>query len=942
MFQRLITVLGGAALAIVLIQEHSCAQPDTLWTRWYGGTSDDEARSVQQTDDGGFIVAGWTESFGAGGKDVWLVKTDAQGDTLWTKTYGGTSDDGAWSINRTTDGGYIITGWTYSFGPGSSDIWLLKTDAQGDTLWTKTYGGTNEEWGNSAKQTSDGGFIIGGSTKSFAAAYWDFYLIRTNAVGDTVWTRAWDNDLNDDRGCSVLETADSGFVIVGYYWYDNGWNLGAWLIKTDSDGDTLWARSYGGAYLTRGYSVEQTSDDGFIIIGQMRFSYGAPSDLYLIKTNSTGDSLWSKSYGGPNDDAGNSVVQRPGGGYLIAGNIQSSGKDGRDVWLLETDADGDTTWTMTYGGTGDEEGLSVNKATAGGYIMAGYTTSHGAGGKDFYLTRLTYDVPHVLSASPTQNQLNVSVNNNVSVTFDIDMDQTTIDDSSFVLNARCAGLRDGTISYNVPAKTATFDPACDFLAGEVVTVMLSRDIRSSEGMPMDSSFAWSFTVAVGAGTGTFDPDASYAVGDSPRSVFAADLDGDGDLDLVTADRDNDRVSVLLNNGDGTFAPRSAYDVGGRAPQSASAADLDGDGDLDLATPNLIDGNVSVLLNDGDGSFPAYSTYAAGDWPRSVFAADLDGDADLDLAVTNYNSGNVSVFMNNGDGTFAPQSVYPVGTSPLSVLAADLDGDGDLDLATANDGSADVSVLFNDGTGVFGPDSVYSAGDQPHSVFAADFDADADLDLVCANWGSGNVSVLLSNGDGTFADDSLYAVGTNPYSVFAADFDCDGDLDLSTANEGSSDLSVLMNNGDGTFVPDSVYPVGSWPHSVFGADLDGDGDVDLATANRLSKTVSVLLNQGGTGVDEMTELHPPAFSLRQNYPNPFNPATTIRYEVLRPGYVTLKIFNILGQEVETIVSARQAAGEYMVDWDAANFTSGIYFYRLQVGEFSETRKLILLK
>lgn len=450
-------------------------------------------------------------------------------------------------------------------------------------------------------------------------------------------------------------------------------------------------------------------------------------------------------------------------------------------------------------------------------------------------------VPHIVSTSPAQNELNVLLSANISVTFDVDMDETTINDSTFVVNARSTGLHLGTITYDGQSKTATFDPLEDFDVGEVVTVVLTTGIQSSGGAPLDNSYAWSFTLVVNDGSGVFVPDSVYPVRKMPESVFAADLDSDGDLDLATANVNGCDVSALLNNGNGTFASHLSYSVG-CYPVSVFAADLDGDGDLDLASANFGPyDNVSVLLNKGDGTFAPRSVYPVGDNPRSVFAADLDGDGELDLATANESSNNVSVLLNNGDGTFTPHLVYAVGDGPYSVFAADLDGDGDLDLATANFWSNNVSVLLNIGDGTFASHLVYPLGSHPFSVFAADFDGDGDLDLATANSGSNNVSVVLNHGDGTFAPHSVYPAGYYSCSVFASDVDGDGDLDLATANRDSDNVSLLLNNGDGTFASQSVYEVDSGPHSVFAGDLDRDGDLDLTTANYSSDNVSVLNN-----------------------------------------------------------------------------------------------------
>jgi len=447
--------------------------------------------------------------------------------------------------------------------------------------------------------------------------------------------------------------------------------------------------------------------------------------------------------------------------------------------------------------------------------------------------------PHVVSTSPAQNELNVPVSTNISVTFDVDMNASSINGSTFLVTARSTGFHLGTITYDGPSRTATFDPLQNFDQGEVVTAVLTTGIRSSVGTPLGRGYAWSFTSVVDDGSGTFAPYSVYGAS-SPGSVVSADLNGDGHLDLATCARSSATVSVLLNNGDGTFAMQQVYSVGNN-PRSIFSADFNGDRHLDLATASTGDDNVSVLLNTGDGTFAPYSAYPAGDGTNSVFSADLDGDGDPDLATANCNTNDVSVLLNNGGGTFAAQSVYGVGNYPMSVFSADLDGDGDMDLAIANFSSHDVSVLLNNGDGSFATHSVYGVGFNPRSVFSVDLNGDGDMDLATANDAFDNVSVLLNNGDGTFAAHSVYAVGDAPSSVFSADLDGDGDLDLATANEGSNNVSVLLNNGDGTFATHSVYAAGDSPGSVFSADLDGDGDLDLATADWSSNHVSVLLN-----------------------------------------------------------------------------------------------------
>ncbi len=342
----------------------------------------------------------------------------------------------------------------------------------------------------------------------------------------------------------------------------------------------------------------------------------------------------------------------------------------------------------------------------------------------------------------------------------------------------------------------------------------------------------------------------YDVGTQPSSVFSADLDGDSDNDLAVANYGSNNISILLNYGDGTFAPAVNYEAGER-PISVYSADLDGDSDNDLAVANWnYSPAVSILLNNGDGTFASAVHYEAGYYPTSVYSADLDGDSDNDLAVANCYSYHVSILLNNGDGTFASAVNFGVNDEPWSVYSTDLDGDSDKDLAVANLDSDNVSILLNHGDGTFASAVNYGASDGPISVFSADLSGDNYNDLMVANKYSYNVSILLNNGDGTFQSRINYGVGNNPHSVYSVDLDGDSDSDLAVACGGG--ISILLNNGDGTFNSPVNYETGVGSRSVYCADLDGDSDNDLAVANTVSNNVSILFNQG-TGEQEVKPL-----------------------------------------------------------------------------------------
>ena len=389
------------------------------------------------------------------------------------------------------------------------------------------------------------------------------------------------------------------------------------------------------------------------------------------------------------------------------------------------------------------------------------------------------------------------------------------------------------------------------------------------------------TIMLNDGDGQMVEDARYAVGEQPRSVSLGDLDGDGDLDITVANggpygSPDSTVSVLLNNGDGTFGAAVSHGVG-VGPRSVAVGDMDGDGAPDLVVLNAVSDDVSVLLNAGAGTFAGQVTYSAGvvgDWTNigyqfpvggaAVLLADLDGDGDLDLALGNGGpegspGSTVSVLLNNGDGSLAPRVSYDVGSRPLSLAIGDLDGDGDPDLISGNEKSGDVSVLLNNGDATFAPSVPYDANgcaSTPgacayiRSVSLGDADGDGDLDLAVGHLLGDGISVLLNNGDGTFAGEVLYPVALQP--VFAAFGDLNGaggpDLAVLVASPGEEKLVLLLNDGQGRF-GSGTYDTGGPTNGVVIGDFDLDGDLDLAAINSggngVYNHVGVLFNNGDT-------------------------------------------------------------------------------------------------
>jgi regulation of enolase protein 1 (concanavalin A-like superfamily) len=357
----------------------------STFLKTFGGSNFDYGRSVRQTSDGGFVVAGYTGSFG-GNSDFYLIRTDPKGNLLWQKALDGGNGDYGYCVQQTSDGGFIIAGFTYYLAAGDFDVLLIKTDANGNPLWQKIIGGSNLDYGYSIQQTTDGGYIVAGYSYSFGAGISDVYLIKIDASGNLLWQKTFGGS-EADEGYSVQQTSDGGFIIVGHTFSFSTVGQYVYLIRTDASGNQLWQKTFGGSDINTGNSVRQTSDGGFIIAGFTN-SFGAGSgDVYLIRTDASGNQLWQKTFGGSNYDYGNSVQQTSDGGFIVTGKTSSLGAGLTDVYLIKTDANGNQLWQKTFGGSNEDDGYAVQQTSDGGFIIAGTTGSYGAGSYDVLLIK---------------------------------------------------------------------------------------------------------------------------------------------------------------------------------------------------------------------------------------------------------------------------------------------------------------------------------------------------------------------------------------------------------------------------------------------------------------------------------------------------------------------------------------------------------------------------
>ena len=400
-------------LSILVFQLGFAQAPAIEWQKSLGGTGSDQAYSIQQTNDGGYIVAGATNSNDGDvtgnhvSGDCWIVKLNSTGSIQWQKAIGGTGEDYITSIQQTTDGGYIVACYTTSNNGdvtgnhGNADCWVVKLNSTGTIQWQKALGGTDYDYPNSIQETTDGGYIVAGETSSNNGnvtgnhGISDNWVVKLNSAGTIQWQKALGGTA-DENAASIQQSSDGGYIVAGYTASNNGDVIGNhgyedyWVVKLTSTGSIEWQKTLGGTGSDEAKSIQQTADGGYIVAGITSsfdgdvtgYHGGNGYDAWIVKLNSTGTIQWQKAMGGTGEDYITSIQQTTDGGYIVAGYTFSfdgdvTGNHGHcDYWVIKFDIAGTVLWQKALGGTGFDFAFSIQQTTDGGYIIAGITDSN--------------------------------------------------------------------------------------------------------------------------------------------------------------------------------------------------------------------------------------------------------------------------------------------------------------------------------------------------------------------------------------------------------------------------------------------------------------------------------------------------------------------------------------------------------------------------------------
>ncbi len=941
----LLTVISFLALTVA-----SYAYPgDIIWSNTYGGNGLDFGRSIIQTPDEGYIIGGTTESFGAGGEDFYLIKVDALGSTQWTNTYGGSGRDEIFAIQNTDDGGFILAGSTTSFGAGSYDIYIIKIDSIGDILWSHTYGGSGDDRPGSIYQAEDGGYIISGWNSSIGSGGKDLYLLKIDSNGNVLWDHTYGGSGDDYGGYSTEANIDGGFIIVGFTYSFGEGSRDFYVVKTDSIGNPLWTRTYGGSADDLAYSVQQTNDGGFIIAGFTE-SFGVGSrDVYLVKIDSSGDLIWTKTYGGGGIDFGFCIKATDDNGYIVSGTTNSFGAGSEDIYFLRLNADGDTLWTRAYGGTNSEFGYGCHVLSDNSYIVTGYTHSFGVGGRNVYLVKIEGDIPDKLVGYWPMDEVSGNMVEDHS-----DYANNGTATGTEIVDACIGNAREfGSTSDYITIPDA---PVLNFYDDFTVVVWIKMESDPSpEGkiLMKYESFSGNTGYEMSVG-GESERVLNFQLGNPNLNKVQSTVPIPiNEWVLVAGAREDTVMTLYIWDCEGEYN-RSAFCT--NEPQINSSDITIGYRNLgnDQAFPGVIDEvrlynyaltaeDIGSLYQEGDCCGPFYANISgtvsgpAGGL-LGVPVNLVDSSEELYESVATNELGYY-YFGEIPNGDYSVEIQVPLGytptseeTVPITIAGSDIEVNFTLD-ENPNAGCVRQawfwkwqvkSAIRGWGCSTYSGEELLNFLDQIHAHFDPYFDFYSAVDGL-----EGMKDVLSTRFCSPVEDRAKKHFFTTLLNVVSGRLhtfqivSCDG----ATVSQAVTHMAALLTDNDSN---------NDWSVVLIAININ------CAWFDLPSGVIPLDLPQIAYRFGNNNEEIPSEFSLSRNYPNPFNSFTTFKYKLPEECNVVLAIYNLQGQKVETLVDEYMQTGQHSINWDASIYSSGVYFYKLTAGDKSFTKRLTLLK
>jgi len=1016
----------GAGSNDLLITKFDCFG-NHLWARTLGAANDDIAVSVTEVSDGGVVVAGYTYSYGAGYTDLLLTKFDGSGNHLWTRTVGGANYEVGNSVTEVYDEVLVVAGYTQSYGAGSSDLLLTTFDGSGNHLWTRTVGGTNYDIGTSVIKVSDGGVVVCGYTGSYGAGFSDLLFTKFDGFGNHLWTRTVGGTAYD-YGFSVAEVSDGGLIVAGYTESYGAGYTDLLLTKFDGSGNHLWTRTVGGTNFDIGYSVVEVSDGGVVVAGYTQ-SYGAGNcDLLLTKFDGSGNHLWTRTVGGTDHDYGLSMVEVSDGGLVVAGYTQSYSAGNYDLLLTKFDGSGNTCLQELV--TPIIQSISPNVTLASPTVNSQSPTINSPSPTitsptpteflvcEIYpnidLSATSYDYGEVMFGDSVDwtlfihnsgtSDLSVSDVSSENADFAVvspSFPQTVAPGDSIgalvrftpsVLGERVDTL---TIFSNDPDELILLLPLSG-VGADATGPSITHDSVTSA----DEGVAVNITAAItDEGTGVEVALLYYRRGGevtfvqqtmqntAEDTLFQATIPGPS----VTERGVQYYISAM-----DSASNRDSTDV---YPVSVSITNLAIDEPLPSKSYMMIslpiqpsDGSPQAILVDDLGAYDD-TKWRLGRWSpadNGYHEYTVNWNARQDNFRTGRGywlivkdsksidaSGTSVDFI--GDYTIVLQPGWNQIGSPFAFdIRWDevIKGENVQDyLYRYDDGGYEPAIFMEPWYGYW----VRNLGSVPDTIWVPQTEFGSTLSKAVSATGLEKLwDIKLSVRCGDFRDDYNY-LGVSPDAsdgwdrldfsepppawtyvslyfphkdqrLHPADYTTDFRPEFDDGRIWEFDIKTNISLSDIELNVDRIESV-PIKFEVYLFDIEGRRVMNLRDDNgyRFNSRGSDREFQIAIGTPEyirkvMGEFSsiPADFSLSQNYPNPFNPVTRVKYALPEDSHVKLEVYNILGEKVATLVNARQKAGYKSVSWDGSRFSSGIYFYRLHAGDYTQTRRMILLK
>ena len=943
-------------MTLILIDCSSIFSQNIIWTTTFGNQWDDGAYSIVKTNDGGLAFTGFQSTQYI--NDLLIMKLDSSGSQIWVKTTGGELNDRGHCIEQTIDGGFIICGMTEP-SPQLFYALLLKIDGGGNILWQKIFNLGDDTRFHSVQQTSDGGYIVAGQAwlgSQYSGSY-DMYIVKTDSMGNIEWQRTYEYNDNfapgADVALSIKQLWDNGFIIGGF---TQGSVWSSYLIRTDANGNTIWSKVYDTLNVTSCWDVIITSDNSFLLVGE-KFSFETDTDVLIMKLDTNGNLIWQKVYGGVNSDRANSVRQLPDGGFIIAGQTGSFGSGQFDVYLLRTNSNGDLIWYKTFGGPYDDRGNSV-EVVDDGIVLAGWSWSFGSGQGDAYIIKVNDPAFSVRidSLSPQtitrSGRLKIYGKNFGSDTTD---SYVLIDGKKAIISR----WSNNKIVVYVPEQTGLGSVSVKVITKNGISneINLNVTLRQPQGR-----VKWVFEADVA--NLWFRPalanDGTIYIHGSEGYVYA--LNPDGELKWIQKVNSYAYVPPAAGPGGELYV-----------------------GSIKQVTAINPDGSIRWIFTDqgtqgimcGPAIGPDGNIYLANDFGLGAYSLTPTGQLRWN------NPGDPTLHWYGGIGVetvLGPRNPgEPI--SQMYIVSEPLGSYWTLQAFSINNGNQIFSVPISGQHDPLSQQQTQPAVGPDGTIYITHFRQNIGWVLEAYDprngqslwyYQGGTISGLTppdvsSDGIVYYTQDRSKLIAFNPNTLLPKWIYQDGTvLNFPTISPQNDVVLVggVVNFGDVGFIkgissnsgqllwtvplPGAFYPL---PRVVpiHRPRFTPDGKIAYVSTIILSGSsedphsylYAIIIEDTTTKV-ENTSLKPDDFKLYQNYPNPFNNSTNIVFEIPEKTNVKLSIYDALGRELENLINQELSIGKYSIRFEAKNYPSGVYFYKLETEKFKSLMKMILLK